>query len=164
MLSAKLNPSTSLHRQSSVASLCRGNRVKITCDDWYTPIECLARKRYQLLGNSRDSKQSPDSHENGLKKKLAFLSNPNSPGICGFACKRGHHLFDDQKQARLEVPQVFVETVDVATNFLNYIVTEAVLVSRVRPRNETAFTYITSSEKGQSRKISHQNDCSPPLY
>ncbi|GFS49751.1 hypothetical protein TNCV_4344461 [Trichonephila clavipes] len=44
-----------------------------------------------------------------------------------------HHLTDDQKKARLEASDDFVEMKDVTPNSLYIIVIEYVLVSQVRP-------------------------------
>ncbi|GFY07251.1 hypothetical protein TNCV_1586061 [Trichonephila clavipes] len=55
MLSAKLNPSTSSHRQG-LRCLSPGRKVgvKITCGDWYPPIWCRTKKRFLILGNVLD--------------------------------------------------------------------------------------------------------------
>ncbi|GFT47078.1 hypothetical protein TNCV_3747341 [Trichonephila clavipes] len=52
MLSAKLNPSTGSYRQElRCLPLGRKLGIKITCGDWYPPIWCRTKKRYQLLVN-----------------------------------------------------------------------------------------------------------------
>ncbi|GFX47584.1 histone-lysine N-methyltransferase SETMAR [Trichonephila clavipes] len=51
MLSAKLNPSTGSHRQSSGASLKGGNWASKLPATIGMPIGCRTKKRYQLMGN-----------------------------------------------------------------------------------------------------------------
>ncbi|GFW17316.1 hypothetical protein TNCV_3905261 [Trichonephila clavipes] len=77
MLLTKLNPSTGSHRQSS-RPLGRKLGVKITCGDWYPPIWCRNKKRYQFPGNALvDDVNTPSrvTQENIRQEGISFCRN-----------------------------------------------------------------------------------------